>query len=111
MVDAVPVAGGIGRRAGPALAERAAARPPAAPAATVPDLTGARATRARAVVTRHCWVTGLPDGTGRCAGLLVEWRQEPGIGRWSGRVVYVVDDGGRSVLVEAWVDADHLGPA
>jgi hypothetical protein len=63
------------------------------------------------VVTRPCGVTGLPDCPGRCAGLLVEWRREPGSGRWAGRVVYVVDDAGGGVLVDTWVDADHLTPA
>jgi hypothetical protein len=104
------MAGGMGRRSGRTLAERgvlsAGSRPPAAP-----DGTADRVPPGRAVVTRHCWVTDLPDCPGRWAGLLVEWRQEPDSGRWAGRVVYVVDDAGRGVLVETWVDADHLTPA
>jgi hypothetical protein len=50
----------------------------------------------------------FPTCPGRWAGLPVEWQQEPDNGRWAGRVVYVVGDAGRSVLVETWVDADHL---
>jgi hypothetical protein len=38
-----------------------------------------------------------------------EWAQRGG--GWFGRVVYAVDDGGRVVLVEAWVPAEHLEPA
>jgi hypothetical protein len=38
-----------------------------------------------------------------------EWAQRSG--GWFGRVVYAVDDGGRVVLVEAWVPAEHLEPA
>lgn len=97
------MAGGMGRRLGPTLAERGVLPDPAA--------TAARQAQRRVVVTRHCWVTGLPDCPGRWAGLLVEWRQEPDTARWSGRVVYVVDDAGRGVLVETWVDAAHLTPA
>ena len=92
------------------LAERGVlpARPgPASP----PDAAADRERRGSAVVSRHRWVTGLADCPVRCAGLLVEWRQEPHTGRWAGRVVYVVDDAGRSVLVETWVDAEHLRPS
>ena len=68
--------------------------------------------RPRPVLTRHCWVTGLPDCPGRWAGLLAEWRQDTnGGGGWQGRVVYAVDDGMATVLVEAWVHARHLQPA
>lgn len=76
------------------------------------DLAAAdRRSDRRAVVTRHCWVTGLPDCPGRWAGLLIEWRREPDTGRWSGRVVYCVDEAGCGVLVETRIDADHLAPA
>jgi hypothetical protein len=100
------MAGGLGRRSGPTLAERGVL-----PARPGPAAAAGRDRRGHAVVTRHCWVTGLPDCPGRWAGLLIEWQQEPDSGRWEGRVVYVVDDAGRGVLVESWVDADHLTPA
>ncbi len=66
--------------------------------------------RPRPVLTRHCWVTDLPECPGRWAGLLAEWRQDTD-GGWQGRVVYAVDDGAATVLVEAWVPARHLQPA
>lgn len=55
--------------------------------------------------------SGLVDCPGRWAGLLTEWRREQDYGRWAGRVVYVVDDAGQVVLVEAWIYAEHLSPA
>ncbi len=58
--------------------------------------------RPRPVLPRHCWVTGLPESPGRLAGLLAEWRQDRAGGGWQGRVVYAVDDGAATVLVEAW---------
>ena len=67
--------------------------------------------RPRPVLTRHCWVTGLPDCPGRWAGLVAEWRQDTDAGGWQGRVVYAVSDGPATVLVEAWVHARHLQPA
>ena len=75
-----------------------------------PDLTALQ-NRPRPVLTRHCWVTDLPDRPGRWAGLLVEWRQDTGAGGWQGRVVHAVDDGMATVMVEAWVHARHLQPA
>jgi len=65
--------------------------------------------RERAAGARHCWVSGLPGDPGRWPGLLAVWAQRGG--GWFGRVVYAVDDGGRVVLVEAWVPAEHLEPA
>jgi hypothetical protein len=65
--------------------------------------------RERPVGARHCWVSGLPGTPGRWPGLLAEWARRGGA--WFGRVVYAVDDGGRVVLVEAWVAAEHLEPA
>ncbi len=58
----------------------------------------------------------MPDCPGRFAGVVVEWAEGPsaesGTGPvWRSRVVYVVDDGGQAVLVEAWVAAEHLAPA
>ena len=88
----------MSRRRGPTLAERRAVGP-------------VGAARSRPVVTRHCWVVGLPERPGRWAGLLAEWRQEGASGRWQGRVVYAVDDDGATVMVEAWVPAAHLEPA
>jgi len=41
-------------------------------------------------------------------GLLAEWARRDG--GWFGRVVYA-DDGGRVVLAEAWVPAEHLEAA
>ena len=100
----------MSRRRGPTLAERSAgsraARAHAAgPAAEPADGEG----RVRPVVTRHCWVTGLPERPGRWAGLLAEWRSDAG--EWHGRVVYAVDDGPATVLLEAWVPARYLQPA
>ena len=92
------------RRPGPTLAERGGLP---APAAAPPE---SEAPRRRVVMTRHCWVTGLPDRPGRWAGLLVEWRQAD-TGEWLGRVAYVVDEDSRPVLVEAWLPGRQLGPA
>jgi len=65
--------------------------------------------RERLAGARHCRVSGVPGDPGRWPGLLAEWAQRDG--SWFGRVVYAVDDGGRVVLVEAWVDAEHLQSA
>ena len=98
----------MGRRSGPTLADRLAASTRSAPpAAAEPPETA----RERPVVTRHCWVTGLPGSPGRHPGLLAEWRHDAGSGRWLGRVVYAVDESGRVVLVERWIAAEHLTPA
>jgi len=88
---------------GPTLAERSG--PPlsgAAPAAPVDADPGRPAPRRRPVITRHCWVSGLPDCPGRFAGLVVEWSPGPAAAGWLGRVVYVADgdNAGRAVLVE-----------
>jgi len=97
----------MARRTGPTLADRLAAssgtRPPPA---TVTD-----GPRDRPVVARHCWVTGLPGSPGRHPGLLAEWRHDQRSDRWLGRVVYAVDERGRSALVERWIPAEHLTPA
>ena len=101
------MAGGMGRRTGPTLADRlAASTGTAPPAPETPERS-----RERPVVTRHCWVTGLPGSPGRHPGLLAEWRHDHERGRWLGRVVYAVDEHGRVVLVERWVPAEHLTPA
>jgi hypothetical protein len=101
---AAAMAGGMSRGTGRTLADRSGASAPATPAAPGPP-----ALQTRRVVTRHCWVSGLPDCPGRFAGLLSEWRQEPD-GRWCGRVVYVLEEAGKPVLVETWVAAAHLRP-
>ncbi len=75
-----------------------------------PDVAAAQ-DRPRPVLTRHCWVTGLAESPGRWAGLLAEWRQDRKAGGWQGRVVYAVDDGTATVIVEAWVPVRHLQPA
>jgi hypothetical protein len=106
----------MSRRHGPSLTERglAGARPPA-PEADPPGRSheepAAPEDRPRPVLHRHCWVTGLPARPGRYAGLVAEWRQDREAGGWQGRVVYAVDDGRTTVLVEAWVAACHLDPA
>ena len=51
---------------------------------------------------------GVPWSLGRVAA---EWRQDTDAGGWQGRVVYAVDDGAATVIVEAWVAARHLQPA
>ena len=101
------MAGGMGRRSGPTLADRLAA----STRAPQPPSEGPDAARERPVVTRHCWVAGLPDSPGRHPGLLAEWRHDQATGRWLGRVVYAVDEHGRVVLVERWIPAQHLTPA
>jgi len=95
---------------GPTLAERSGPSP-AGPALTAPSHPGPSSGRRRPVITRHCWVSGLPDCPGRFAGLVVEWSPAPAGAGWLGRVVYVIDDdAGQAVLVEAWVAAEHLRP-
>lgn len=58
---------------------------------------------------RHCWVTSPDVPPSSWPGLLVEWRRDAA-GAWLGRVVYVVDDDGASVLVESWLPAAALTP-
>jgi hypothetical protein len=66
--------------------------------------------RGRSRADRGCpALLGERPAQGRWPGLLAEWAQRGG--GWFGRVVYAVDDGGRVVLVEAWVPAEHLEPA
>lgn len=116
-------------RGGLTLAERAAlagvgaaGRDEASGAAAGPgaeqDGAASQPRRSEPVGGRHCWVTGLTGTAGRWPGLLAEWSRRDGDGQeghtrggWFGRVVYAVDDGGRVVLVEAWVPAEHLQPA
>lgn len=95
-------------RRGPTLADRRAAGTPAE-VVVDPDLAALQ-DRPRPVLTRHCWVTGLPASPGRWAGLVAEWRQDRAAGGWHGRVVYAIEDGASTVLVEAWVHARHLEP-
>ncbi len=100
----------MSRGRGPTLAERSAAAAPAAEAVADPDLAALQ-DRPRPVLTRHCWVTGLPDCRGRWAGLVAEWRQDREAGGLQGLVVYAVDEGAATLMVEAWVHARHLQPA
>ena len=102
------MAGGMGRRTGPTLADLLAASGGSTPP---PAAEGSEVRRERPVVIRHCWVSGLPGSPGRHPGLLAEWRHDAASGRWLGRVVYAVDEHGRVVLVERWVPAEHLTPA
>ncbi len=44
-------------------------------------------------------------------GLLAEWRQDRQVGGSQAGVLYAVNDGAATVLVEAWVPARHLQPA
>ncbi len=103
------MAGDMSRRRGPTLAERNAVGT-AGEVGPDPELAALQ-DRRRPVLTRHCWVTDLPECPGRWAGLLAEWRHDRAAGGWQGRVVYAVDDGAATVLVEAWVPARHLQPA
>ena len=96
----------MSRRHGPTLAERSAMGPPTEVGAD-PDLAALQ-DRPRPVLTRHGWVTDPPDSPGRWAGLLVEWRQDTGAGSWQGRVVYAVDDGTATVMIEAGASSRHL---
>jgi hypothetical protein len=50
-----------------------------------------------------------PDAAERWPGVLVEWRRHAQ--GWEGRCVYVVQDGGQTVVVEAWVQSAQLAPA
>lgn len=59
---------------------------------------------------RHCWVTGLLDDPGTWPGILTAWERAEA-GHWEALVVYAVDRAGRTVLVQAWVPAEHLTPA
>jgi len=70
---------------------------PAGPAASGPDpaLLGQRSAR-------------VPWSLGRGTA---EWRQDTDAGGWQGRVVYAVDEGAATVIIEAWVHARHLQPA
>jgi len=99
----------MSRRRGPILADRNAVG--TAEEGGVDLDLAALQDRPRPVLTRHCWVTGLPEYPGRWAGLLAEWRQDRAAGGWQGRVVYAVNDGAATVIVEAWVPARHLQPA
>jgi hypothetical protein len=99
----------MGRRTGPTLADRIAAS--GGQGGPTPAAEGPEGRRERPVVTRHCWVSGLPGSPGRHPGLLAEWRHDSGSSRWLGRVVYAVDEQGRVVLVERWLPAEHLTPA
>jgi hypothetical protein len=85
------MAGGMNRRSGPTLAERAAASATAA---------GLRQP------ARHCWVVDLPGQPGRWPGLLLEWRRERG--DWHGRVAYAVPDQDGARMVEHWLPARCL---
>lgn len=73
------MAGGMTRGRGPTLAGRAAAGSASAAPAPEPDLVALQ-DRPRSVLTRHCWVTGLPQYPWRWAGLLAKWRQDTGAG-------------------------------
>lgn len=57
----------------------------------------------------HCWVAGLPAAPGRWPGVVTEWRTTTR--GWEGHVAYAVLDGATSVLITAWVPAEHLTPA
>jgi len=103
------MAGGMSRGRSPTLAERSAVGT-AGQVDADPELAALQ-DRPRPVLTRHCWVTGLSECPGRWAGLLAEWRQDTDDGGWQGRVVYAVDDGAATVIVEAWLPAGHLQPA
>jgi hypothetical protein len=92
---------------GRTLAERSAASGIGTGARPAAEQGGATAARPHA---QHCWVEDHPGSPGRWPGLLVEWRRGGRHG-WQGRVVWAVEDDGRSVLLEAWVDAAHLAVA
>ena len=63
----------------------------------------------RSTSAQHCWVTGLPQHPGRWPGLLLEWRKVTA-SVWQGRVVYAVDDGRQTVLVQEWLSGSCLEP-
>ena len=84
--------GGVPRRPGPTLAERAA-------------ISGGRA-----APRRHCWVTGPAESPGPWPGLVVEWRRGDD-DVWTARTVYVVTEDPPPVVVEQWLSADRVRPA
>jgi len=92
------MAGGMGWKPRPTLAERAAA----ARESTQPIHGGA----AR---PRHCWVREPPGHPGTWPGLLVE-RRRTDSGTWRGRVVFVVGRPDDAVLIDAWISFEHLTP-
>lgn len=58
------------------------------------------------VAAKHCWVVDSPLSPGRWPGLLLGWRRrEAG---WQGLAVWVVNDDDSSVLLQAWLAAEHL---
>ena len=100
------MAGGTGRGRGPSLAERSGLLKGREVRAD-----DAEPGRVRPVVTRHCWVSGLAAFPGRWAGLVLASKADVGERQWRPRVADVVDDDGRTMLVEAWVPARFLEPA
>ena len=92
---------------GRSLAERSALSGIGTGARPATSEAGAGSARPHA---QHCWVEDHPSSPGRWPGLLAEWRRGGRHG-WQGRVVWAVEDEGRSVLLEAWVDAAHLAVA
>jgi hypothetical protein len=92
------MAGGMNApRNRPSMAERLQASAPAVAPAPAP-------------ASRHCWVSGLADHPGRWPGLLLEWRKVTA-SVWQGRVVYAVDDGRQTILIEEWLSGVCLEPA
>jgi hypothetical protein len=73
------------------------------------ELSRTPASVERPASVQHCWVTGLPQHPGRWPGLLLEWRKVTA-SVWQGRVVYAVDDGRQTVLVQEWLSGACLEP-
>jgi len=67
------VPGGMAKRAGPTLAERAARSRPTAGSPV-----------------KHCWVINPPEAVGTWPGLVLGWRRSGEDDRWTGRAVYAV---------------------
>ncbi len=73
-------------------------------------MSGETLPEARREPTRHCWVQGPADASGPFPGVVVEWRNI-GVGQWAALVIYVVEEGPSTTVVQAVVDAAYLRPA
>lgn len=100
------MAGGMSRGRGPTLAERSAAG-----TAGADSELAALQDRPRPVLTGTAGSPGCRSARAAGPGCFAEWRHDRDAGGWQGRVVYAVDDGRATVMVEAWVHAHHLQPA
>jgi len=95
------------RRGRPSLTERGILRPVPADRA-VPAGPASRPAAPAPRAARHCWVADPPGVPGLWPGLLTEWRRADA--GWQGLVCFAAVVGGRSMLLQDWVDAARLRP-